>query len=558
MAHARSTGGKRGGRILLAIAGALLGLGAVSASPAQPAGGAAEPASTGGPTTLRRLSEAQYTRAVHDLFGEGVEVGGRFDPPLRADGLLAIGAGKVAVSTSGFEQYEIRAREIAGQVLSGEQRSEFLPCGSRTAVFDRACAADFIAKYGLRLYRRPLTGEESASLMALAEAATKRTGSFAEGMQASLSRMLASAHFIFRVERTEPDPARPGMRRLDDWSLASRISFLLWNAPPDFDLLDAARSGALRTPQGRAAQVDRLIAAPRFVDGVRAFFSDMFAYDQFEGLSKDQTIYAKYTSQLAADAREQTLRTIIDLLVTRRGDYRDLFTTRQTFMNRNLGALYRVPVSRAALGGWEPHTFGKDEPRAGILTLAAFLMLDPTHEGRSSPTIRGKSVRELLMCQPVPLPPGNVDFSNFEDPAGEFKTARERLQAHSAEPVCAGCHKITDPIGLSLEHYDAIGQYRTHENGAVIDASGTLEDVAYRDALSMQQALRNSPATPACLVQRTWEYAVGRQTAPGETVWLDYAASRFAADGYTFPALLRRIAMSEAFARVSPGQVAGK
>jgi hypothetical protein len=285
----------------------------------------------------------------------------------------------------------------------------------------------------------------------------------------------------------------------------------------------------------------------------------MFAYEQFDGLSKDQTIYNKYTSQLAKDAREQTLRTVIDLLVTNNGDYRDLFTTRKTFMNRNLGALYQVPVSRASLDGWQPYTFTPDQPRAGILTLAAFLMLDPNHEGRSSPTIRGKSVRELLLCQPVPLPPANVNFSivqNTNDP--NHRTARDRLKAHAENPVCAGCHKITDPIGLAMENYDAVGAFRTHENGAAIDTTGMLDGKAYHDTLTMQTALRDNPAAPSCLVQRTYEYGVGRQVADGEADWLQYTTNRFAGDKYTFPALMRRIATSKAFETISSERVAAK
>ena len=146
-------------------------------------------------------------------------------------------------------------------------------------------------------------------------------------------------------------------------------------------------------------------------------------------------------------------------------------------MNRALASLYRVPLEeQAGLDGWVRYTFAEDDPRGGILTLAGFLMLDPTHEGRSSPTIRGKSVREFFLCQKVPLPPPNVDFSAVQN-TGDLvhKTARERLSIHQENPACAGCHKITDPIGLSMENYDAIGAFRTHENGAPIDASGVFE-----------------------------------------------------------------------------------
>jgi hypothetical protein len=291
---------------------------------------------------------------------------------------------------------------------------------------------------------------------------------------------------------------------------------------------------------------------------VRSFFSDMFGFDQFTGLNKDQSIYPKFSSALAKDAEEQALRTIIDLLVTQKGDYRDLFTTRKTFINRNLGALYRIPVDeKAAAGGWQPYVFPASAPRAGILTLPGFLMLDPTHEGRSSPTIRGKTVRELFLCQQIPPPPPNVDSSAIENTSDPVhKTARDRLTVHRSDPVCAGCHKLTDPIGLSMENYDATGAYRTQENGALIDASGEFDGQPYRNVIGFETLLHDSPTAAACVVERAYEYGVGRPLTKSEKPWVDYAAKEFAADKYRFAALMRRIATSPAFRSVSLGTAA--
>ena len=367
-------------------------------------------------------------------------------------------------------------------------------------------------------------------------------------LQVGLSRLLVSPKFLFRVERSEPDPKNPSVHLLDDYSLATRLSFLFWDAPPDEALLDAAGRGDLRDDALLAKQVDRMIASPRFEQGVRSFFSDMFGYEQFAGLAKDQAIYPKFNSEIAKDAREQTLRTVVDHLIARNGDYRDLFTTKRTFLNRSLGALYRVPVPEAGMGGWTPYTFAEKDPRAGILTLAGFLMLDPTHEGRSSPTIRGKTVRELLLCQTVPLPPANVNFSVVQDVNNpNLKTARQRLTIHQENPVCAGCHALTDPIGLSMENYDSIGNFRSHENGAEIDATGKFEGKPYKGLIGFTQVLRDSPAVPACVVKRAYEYGVGRATAEQDEKWLDFATERFAQDKYQFPTLLRRIATSRAF-----------
>jgi hypothetical protein len=529
-----------------------MGASVVPPVPAQAAGGV-EPVAAAGPPGFRRLNEAQYVRSIEQIFGPGITVPGRFDPPLREEGLLAIGDSHVSVSSSGLEQYLLRAREIAAQVVSPERREATLSCApAAEGSFDQVCASAILTKYGRLLYRRPLSAPELGAAMTAARSGAQESKNFYEGVRLGLTRLLTSPNFIFRVERGVADPKNPSIQRLDDYSLASRISFLFWDAPPDEALLEAARRGDLRDQAKLEALVDRMIASPRFEVGVRAFFSDMFGYDRFSGLTKDQSLYPRFTSELLEDAQEQTLRTIVDHLVTTRGDYRDLFTTRKTFINRNLGALYNIPVSLSGMDGWAVHTFAAGDQRAGILTMPAFLMLDPTHQGRSSPTIRGKVVRELMLCQRVPDPPPNVDFALVSDINSELhKTARQRLTIHNESPACKGCHAITDPIGLSLEHYDAIGAYRTRENGALIDASGTFEGKPYSDAIGLAQILRESPTVSGCAVQRVFEYGVGRPAGEADNQWIEDAVAGFGAAGYRFPDLMRSIATSPGFRLVA-------
>jgi transcriptional regulator with XRE-family HTH domain len=535
----------------------VIATGLASTSIAQTAADASASAA-GGSVGFRRLSQAQYKRSIESIFGADIRVPGRFEPAVRADGLLAVGASRASVSPSGFEQYELRAREISAQALARERRATTVPCTPRSATaFDAACATTFFTQYGEALFRRPLSQRELAATLGLARTTTTRTGDFYKGLETGLSLLIASPNFIFRVERSEADPRTPGAQRLDSYSLASRVSFLLWDAPPDAELISAARSGAIYEPGGLERQVDRMIASPRFVDGVRAFFSDMLGYEQFDGLTKDQTRYPLYTSQLAADAREQALRTISNLLVTQNGDYRDLFTTRTTFLNRSLGSLYRVPVTGAGEDGWVEHTFAPEEQRAGILTLAGFLMLDVTHEVRSSPTTRGKAIREVFLCQRVPDPPGDVDFAavqNTEDVV--HATARDRLNVHQTQPACRGCHSLTDPIGLSLENYNTIGAFRSHENGALIDPSGNFDGQPFTNAVELGQRLHDSQTATNCVVRRSYEYGVGRAATRAETTWLRSAGERFTQDHYSFPALMRSIATSSAFQTTTNVEVA--
>jgi hypothetical protein len=513
---------------------------------------AQEPATLGGPPAFRRLNESQYTHSIEDVFGPGIQVPGRFEPTLREDGLMAIGESKVVVTPSGMEQYELRAREIAKQVMAEDRRNQVLACVPRSPeTFDEACARRFFTKYGRLVLRRPLAENELSLFLEMARATTRHSGSFYKGMEIGLSRLLISPYFIFRIE--VGDSAAPRhTQKLDDYSFASRVSFLLWDAPPDEALLDATQHGALRRPGELQRQIERMMASPKFETGMRAFFTDMYGYDRFDGLTKEQSIYKKYTSQLAKDSQEQSLRTIVDLLLVNQGDYRDLFVTRKTFLNRNLAALYDVPVESPAFEGWMPYTFQPEDQRQGLLSFAGFLMLDPSHEGRSSPTIRGKSVRELLLCQTIPPPPPNVNFTVVQDTHNPlYKTARERLTAHRISPACAGCHAIMDPLGLAMENYDAIGQYRIDENSTVIDASGAFNGKPYKNLIELQQILHDQPSLPACLARRIYEYGTGRAVGPGDKEWLEYISRQFESEGFRVPMLMRTIAMSNAFQTVS-------
>jgi len=514
-----------------------------------------EVASSGGPIVIRRVTQEQYQTIIADIFGADIKIGGRFEPDLRKAGLLAVGAGEVSVTPSGFEQYDSMARGTAAQVVDTQHRDMLLGCKpASTKAPDEACAKQFFTSVGRLLYRRPLTDDELKTELAIADATSKKLGDFYKGVAMGLTAMLESPQFLFRREVAEADPDHVGQQRLNAYSKAARISFFLWNTTPDDELLTAAEKGELNTDKGLAKQVDRLMASPRLVAGTRAFFNDMMDFDAFADLSKDTVIYPKFTNAVLVDAQEQTLRTITDLLLVQKGDYRDLFTTRKTFMTPLLGTIYRVPVETKE--GWEVHQFAADDPRAGLLTQISFLELHST-PGRSSATIRGKALRTVLLCQKVPDPPGNVNFNLVQDTKNpNFKTARQRLDAHRTAPTCAGCHKLIDPIGLGLEQFDSLGEYRPAENGAEIDASGDLDGVKFTDAASLGKVLHDNPATPSCLVSRLYTYAAGRQAEKGEVEWMKFLNADFAANGYRLPDLMRTIVTSDAFYRISSSETA--
>lgn len=342
-----------------------------------------------GPVMVRKLTEDQYRKTIADIFGPDIKVIGRFEPDLRVDGLVAVGASAVSVTPGGFEQYETIARGIADQVTDESHRSSLIGCAPASAdVEGAACATRFFERFGRQLYRRPLDNAEVQGLTTATLAAARDLRSFHGGLSAVLASMLTSPDFLFRIDRTGKTNDQ-----IDAWSKASRLSFLLWDTTPDSQLLDAAASGALDTPDGLTQQVERLLASPRFTEGMRAFFTDMLRLDDIESLSKDVVIFPSYTTSVAEAMREQTLLTVTHVLVDENRPYPEIFTTSELAMNRLLGPVYDIPVARQ---GWYFHRFPAGDPRTGLLTHASLLALH-SHPGRTSPTLRGAALQEILL-----------------------------------------------------------------------------------------------------------------------------------------------------------------
>ena len=503
--------------------------------------------------TFVRLTAQQYRNSIRDIFGESIEINGNAASiGVREAGLMAVGGRRLSLSASEVESYEVLALDIASQVLSPNRRNTLIACRPQDEnAIDKACAGQFISTVGLHLFRRPLSEDEIENYSAMARAATDSLGGFYVGLQAALVGMMVSPDFLFRIERSTPNPETPGTRRLDAWSRASRLSYFLWDTTPNPSLLAAAQSGDLMFEDGLNQQVEHMVASPRIEDGLRAFFSDMLAFDRFDTLDIDTTLYPKFTKNVEDEAREQTLRTISDHLLNQEADYRDLFDSRKTFLTPALAALYGVPIPiRQEMGGrvpWVPYEYPENHILVGLLGQATFLSLF-SHPGASSPTLRGKAVREHLLCQTIPPPPGDVDFSLVRDTDNlEFRTVRDRLTEHRDNPTCAGCHMLMDPIGLALEVFDASGVYRTVENGAPIDTSGEWLGQEYDDVRELARMLKEDPTLTSCLVQRAYNYGTAREPTRAEVQWLNTTHSQLRSEGMRWQELMQRISRNPDF-----------
>jgi hypothetical protein len=505
---------------------------------------------TPGPMAMRRLTADQFVSSIHALFGDDLEVFPPTEVDTRVAGLLSLGANAASITPAGFERYEASARQVATDVFSPERRAQVLSCGPASPTgADDACVEEVVNSLAALVLRRALRPGEASAYVALARSTTQELGDFYKGLEAILSSWLLSPDFLFIQERAhtvDPEASSAG-RRLTGETLASRLSYFLWNAGPDAELLDAAWSGELDTDEGYRTQLDRLLAdSERLEMGVRALFSDLYDLDALDRAQKDPERFPEFTLDVIADAKEQTLRTIVEHLLVERADYRDLFTTRKTFMTRSLGPIYGVAVAE----DWEPHEFAAGGPRAGILSHVSFLALQ-ARTSRSSPVLRGKFVLDSLLCTPIPPPPATVNSEAIAPENGLGPTARDRLGVHRADPNCAVCHDSIDPIGLPFENFDAIGRFRTQENGVDIETYGEIAGVSYDDITGLYPTLRDTPRLTTCMVRQLFMHAVGRLPGAEEEEVLGALSTDFESDSYDFVELMRNVALTHGFRATS-------
>ena len=484
--------------------------------------------------SLRRLTQGEYRNSIADIFGPEIEVRGVFEPDRRVGGLQAASTAVLSVTPAGFESFTKMADSIAEQVTSEKYRAK-LPCTPKSAKApDDACTTQVLSHYGMALFRRPLTQDDLKGRVKLANSQAKAANDFYAGLRYGLASLIQSPDFVFRKEVAVSSDGK--QYALDPFSRATRLSYLMWNTTPDDELLKAAASGDLNTPAGLDKEVTRLMSSPRLDVGMRAYFNDMLQLDTFDTIAKDSLLYAKWGTVIANSAKEETLRTTVDLALHTNGDMRDLMTTRKTFINRALAADYQIPF--AFKGEWMPYEFTADSGRSGVLTQVSMLAMF-SHPGRSSPTKRGVALMDIFLCEPTPAPPANVDFSVVNDTSGPLKTVRERLMAHATNATCASCHTHSDPIGLSLEGFDTIGGRRTTENGQLIDLSATIQGKSFSGAEGLGHFLHDNPKYTACIARKLYAYSRGEDSEDVTASTVKVAYKAFADSGFRMRALLK-------------------
>lgn len=500
-------------------------------------GGPDDESSASGLTGLRLLTPTQYVNSVIDVLGEA-------DVPPTGQWRSSIAAAQGGVSPALVEAYEGAAFAVTTELFADPARRMALAgCTPASSAADDACVLAVLARIGRRAWRRPLLQSEIVRYGELAEStAALLDGDPWQGLQHAAAGLLQSPNFLYRVELGTPFDDGSRRVQLDGYEVASRLSYLVWNTTPDDLLLDAVASGELDQPEGRAAQLERLLQSPRSRDGLVQVFVDMLDLDALHSLQKDPVLLPAFTSTVGPALREELVWTIENTVLDG-GDVRRLFDTDRGFVNAELAELYGVS------GEFGDDFVEVDLPagRAGLLTLGGFLAIN-SGEASTSPTKRGLTVRTVLMCQPIPPPPPGVE-AELPEPSdnGEPMTKRDRLAQHRADPACASCHDFMDPIGLALENFDALGGWRATDNGLVIDASGELDAVVFANAAELGGALAEHPAVATCVVRNLYRYAVGHVEQPDESDIILKMNEAMTDAGYDLRQAVVALAQSEAF-----------
>jgi hypothetical protein len=490
---------------------------------------------------LRRLTNREYNNTVRDLLGVTGKPAEMF-PPDRDSDFLFPHAG--VVTGADYESFSGSAEAIATGAAS--KIPMLAPCTGDEA----ACARDFITKFGLRAYRRPLATQEVDRLFALyQEGRTGQMMNYAAAIGLLIEGMLQSPAFLYHWELGYENPTVEGkVIRLNAYENASRLSYFLWGTMPDADLFAAAAGNKLGTQADVEAQARRMLADPKARETVTAFAGSWLNLDQVISRPKDQMVYPEWQDNLknAMDAEVKSFLT--NVVFDGDGKFGSLLTATNSFVNAPLATLYGAP----GVTGTEMKPMMLDgAQRAGILTRAGFLTVTGAADG-SHPVKRGRRVYERFLCGELPPPPADVPPAK---PASQGGTTRQRYEEHDRNPCTGACHMLMDPIGFSFEHYDGIGKYRSMDNGGMVDSSGSIfldgQDRKFNDARELSGFLAKSPEVARCFATQWMRFAFQRDESEADRASLEAVTQAFA-KGDAVTDLLVSLAGSRTFRYRSP------
>ena len=431
----------------------------------------------------------------------------------------------------------------AGDTPSRERIFSCRPTAGAAAADAETCATEILSTLARRAYRRPVTGDDVAPLLAFYREGAQQ--SFDSGIQLALKRLLVSPELLFRVEQDPPGTSPGDIYKVSDFSLASRLSFFLWSSIPDDELLAAAERGELRDASVLERQVQRMLADPRIIAFVENFAGQWLYLRNLDAVVPVQSVFPDFDDTLRQGLKRET-ELFFGSIVQEDRSALDLLRADYTFVNERVARLYGLPNVKGS--HFRRVTLPADSPRRGLLGHGSILTVT-SYPDRTSPVVRGKWILENLLGVPPPPPPDDVPELEETSDGGGTLSIRERLAAHRVNPSCASCHALMDPLGFALENFNAVGVWRTiDDTGGAIDASGALPDgTEFAGVAEFRAALLRSDLFLTTLTEKLMTYGLGRGVEAYDQPAVRRIVRDAAESDYRFSALILGVVQSPPF-----------
>lgn len=498
-------------------------------------------------TDLHRLTPAQYQHAVTDIFGGLVQPSGAY-PPAFGKSVTGYSTEEAlnAVGEQGATQLMRAAEAVALDVDAA--LGTLLPCSLDPSP-GQPCFDAYLARYVRRAFRRAPTADEVAALQRVFDDALANDATFSEAVAVVTAAVLQSPQFLYVVE----DAAGAG-RPLTGVELASRLSFLLWDSVPDDELLDLAEAGALSSPEVLAAQARRMLDSPRADAALARYVREWTQTRSLLSSDKDHAQFpffdAAYTKAL-----DESFDRFAVAQFREGGTLESLFTSNAAYVDEALAPSYRVTAPPA--GQWAK--VAVDDTRYAGLTTHPLLLATNAHPSTSSWVFRGRTLQKRVLCTPMGAPPADAQTLLAAIQMPEDPTAREFSGAVNGNATCAGCHKVLDPPGLALEHFDAAGRYReTYADGRAIDTHGTLEGLpsgplAFNSGVDLAAGLAARPELTSCAALQLFRFTFSRNETEADGCALQTVSDALDASGGDLSQALLAMTTTDSFTwRVDP------
>jgi hypothetical protein len=489
-----------------------------------------------GKVGARRLSRTEYDNTLRDLLEDSSNSGFAKLPedvndPFDNDFTTQQPSGVL------IEAAETLAIEAANRLLADPAKRDRVVGCTPTGPGDVDCLRSFVTHFGRLALRRPLTTEEIDQYVAFQSYAVEG-GDFNIAVGMVVESLLQDPEFLYRIE-VGTSAGYAGLYRLNDYEIAARLSYFIWGTTPDDELLDQAGAGLVSKPADVRARAELMLADPRAKDRVDRFHALWLGYHQLP-----------HPAALTASMRTETGALVQRVVFDEQRSWRDLFTSDETYVDSTLAALYGMPAPTMPGFSWQPYG-ATANGRRGILSHGSFLSVAGKF-GDTSPTQRGKLIRERLLCQKIPPPPPNVNVD--KPPTSMTSTCKyDRYAEHRSNGSCAGCHGQMDPVGFGLENFDQTGAFRTTDTGdatCVIAGDGELITadgaIGFHGPGELGGVLVDSGLLDGCMVTQLYRFAVGHRESDDDAAYLTKITSAFQTD-YRFDHLVLDLVSADAF-----------